>query len=74
MLRNHTLLYEERHYAIEKAFREFYAILDSDDWLTTDKLHICFDYIHDKVDFVYHDLKIIRDPPSLFISKFIKSR
>ncbi len=35
---NHTLLYEARNYAIEKASGEFYAFLDVDDWWDTEKL------------------------------------
>ena len=34
----HTLLYEARNYAIEKASGEFYAFLDVDDWWITTKL------------------------------------
>jgi glycosyltransferase involved in cell wall biosynthesis len=34
----HTLLYEARNYAIEKASGEFYAFLDVDDWWDTKKL------------------------------------
>ena len=33
----HTLLYEARNYAIEKASGEFYAFLDVDDWWDTKK-------------------------------------
>jgi glycosyltransferase involved in cell wall biosynthesis len=35
---NHTLLYEARNYAIEKASGEFLAFLDVDDWWEPDKL------------------------------------
>ena len=34
----HTLLYEARNYAIEKASGEFYAFLDVDDWWAPEKL------------------------------------
>jgi glycosyltransferase involved in cell wall biosynthesis len=34
----HTLLYEARNYAIEKASGEFYAFLDVDDWWVKEKL------------------------------------
>jgi glycosyltransferase involved in cell wall biosynthesis len=35
---NHTLLYEARNYAIEKATGDFYAFLDVDDWWVPEKL------------------------------------
>ncbi|SVE45920.1 uncharacterized protein METZ01_LOCUS498774, partial [marine metagenome] len=34
----HTLLYEARNYAIEKASGEFYAFIDVDDWWEKEKL------------------------------------
>jgi glycosyltransferase involved in cell wall biosynthesis len=36
----HTLLYEARNYAIEKASGEFYAFLDVDDWWAPNKLEL----------------------------------
>ena len=73
-IHNNGVIAASRNVGIRAAKGEWIAFLDSDDWWTVDKLQVCFDCINDKVDLVYHDLKIIRDPPSLFKRKHIKSR
>ena len=73
-IHNNGVIAASRNVGIRVAKCEWIAFLDSDDWWVVDKLQVCFDCIDDKVDLVYHDLKIIRDPPSLFKKKHIKSR
>ena len=73
-IHNNGVIAASRNLGIRTAKGQWIAFLDSDDWWTVDKLQVCFDCINDKVDLVYHDLKIIRVPPSLFKRKHIKSR
>ena len=73
-IHNNGVIAESRNVGIRAAKCEWIAFLDSDDWWTVDKLQVCFDCINEKVDLVYHDLKMFIDPPSLFKRKYIKSR
>ncbi len=53
---------------------EWIAFLDSDDWWKPEKLLTCIMQIHDKVDFIYHDVKIMRSSSSLLKRRNLKSR
>ena len=57
----HTLLYEARNYAIEKAAGEFFAFLDVDDWWIPEKLELQIPLFADlKIYFpLSMDLKIL---------------
>ena len=63
-----------RNNGIKIAKGEWIAFLDSDDWWLPDKLKYCMHYNNDKVDLIYHDLKIIKNNQKIFNKKKIKSR
>jgi len=79
---NITYLYEEnwggparpRNNGIKVAKGQWVCFLDSDDLWTPDKLQVCLENINESVDFIYHDLKIIRKPNALFRRKIAKNR
>ena len=73
-IHNEGVIASSRNMGIRAAQGEWIAFLDSDDWWYPNKLQICFEHINDKTDFIYHDLRIIREKPSLFQNKLSKSR
>ena len=73
-IHNNGVIARSRNVGILAANGEWVAFLDSDDWWTADKLEVCFNYINEKVDFVYHDLEIVREPPVLLTRRRIQAR
>lgn len=73
-IHNNGVIAASRNVGIRTAKGEWIAFLDSDDWWAADKLLTCFQRISSTVDFVYHDLKIVRSHPSLFGRRKLKSR
>ena len=72
---NHGIIAKSRNLGIKVAKGEWIAFLDSDDWWTPDKLEICLDNINEQVDFIYHNLEIIRnESKSYFKGKNYKGR
>ena len=73
-IKNNSILAKSRNLGIEKSSAEWIAFLDSDDWWTADKLEICFTYINNEIDLLYHDLEIKYNPSRSFGRKKNKSR
>ena len=73
-IHNKGVIAASRNAGIRASKGEWIAFLDSDDYWTKNKLKVCLDIINDKVDFVYHDLKVISSKMSLFKRKMTKSR
>ena len=71
---NGGIIAKSRNLGIKIAKGEWIAFLDSDDWWLPDKLKYCMHYNNDKVDLIYHDLKIIKNNQKIFNKKKIKSR
>lgn len=73
-INNNGIIAASRNAGIGASKGQWIAFLDSDDWWRADKLEICVNQIDAKVDFIYHDLLIIRDKKDYFKRKRIRSR
>ncbi len=63
-----------RNRGIVKAKGEWICFLDADDAWLPDKLQVCVQHINKSVDLIYHDLKVVGLPTSLFKNNITKSR
>lgn len=72
-IHNNGIIAASRNMGISTAKGEWIAFLDSDDWWAVNKLQKCMEKINNNVDFIYHDLEIIREKSSVFQRKKIKS-
>ena len=68
-INNEGIIAKSRNLGIKKSNAEWIVFLDSDDVWTENKLEVCLSYINNKVDFIYHDLKIKSNKPRLFKRK-----
>jgi glycosyltransferase involved in cell wall biosynthesis len=73
-INNNGVIAASRNAGIVAAKGVWIAFLDSDDWWISDKLYECLKNQNDKVDFFYHDLKLIRESSSFFQMRIKKSR
>ena len=71
---NHGSIAISRNIGCAHAKGKWIAFLDSDDYWTHDKLHVCSKYLAPGVDLIYHDLKIFDESLRLQKNRKIKSR
>jgi len=72
-INNNGVIAASRNMGIKSAKGEWIAFLDSDDWWTSDKLQKCVERINDKVDLIYHPLKIVYSSTNLRDGRLKKS-
>lgn len=73
-IHNNGIIAKSRNAGIKLAKGEWVAFLDSDDWWMPKKLEIASNYFDKKIDFIYHNLRIIDENDSLSFQKNINSR
>lgn len=73
-INNGGIIALSRNMGIKHSNGEWVAFLDSDDEWFVNKLQTCIDQIEKDVDILFHDLKILKNAPSLFSKKIMKGR
>jgi len=73
-IHNNGVIAASRNMGIREAKGEWIAFLDSDDWWTPNKLSECIKTSNENVDFLYHDLTVIREKKSISGALSRKSR
>lgn len=59
-IHNEGIIAASRNMAIKESLGEYLAFLDSDDWWLPTKLEESMDYLEKGIDFVYHELYLVK--------------
>jgi glycosyltransferase involved in cell wall biosynthesis len=73
-IHNNGVIAASRNIGIRAAKGEWIAFLDSDDWWMPNKLSECIKMSNESVDFLYHDLTVVREKWSILGMLSLKSR
>ena len=73
-IHNNGVIAASRNIGIRAAKGEWIAFLDSDDWWMPNKLSKCIKMSNESVDFLYHDLTVVREKRSILGTLSLKSR
>jgi glycosyltransferase involved in cell wall biosynthesis len=71
---NNGVISASRNIGIRAAKGEWIAFLDSDDWWMPNKLSECIKMSNESVDFLYHDMTVVREKRSILGMLSLKSR
>jgi glycosyltransferase involved in cell wall biosynthesis len=73
-IHNNGVIAASRNIGIRAAKGEWIAFLDSDDWWMPNKLSECIKMSNESVDFLYHDLTVVREKWTILGMLSLKSR
>tara|TARA_B100001248_G_scaffold260513_1_gene248866 strand:+ start:1400 stop:2272 length:873 start_codon:yes stop_codon:yes gene_type:complete len=71
---NNNNIARSRNFGIKNSKGNLIAFLDSDDYWHAKKLEICYKKIKEGFDFIFHNLKIVKEKETLFGTKYLKGR
>ncbi len=71
---NKNNIARSRNFGIKNANGNIIAFLDSDDYWHKNKLENCYKKIKEGYDFVFHNLKIVKEKKNFFEKKYLKGR
>jgi len=71
---NNNNIARSRNFGIKNSKGNLIAFLDSDDYWHAKKLEICYKKINEGFDFIFHNLKIVKEKETLFGKKYLKGR
>ena len=71
---NNNNIARSRNFGIKNSNGNIIAFLDSDDYWHAKKLETCYKKINEGFDFIFHNLKLVKERNTLFGKKYLKGR